>query len=211
MKTIILFSLFILICFYKVTANDSTNKSKNIRDTLKSNISKALMQSTGNSLHISLEKGDNKTLIDYSVAFLTPVVALLAVLIALRQSQTQRYQVKLDLFERRIEIIENVRHVLTEIDKHFSGDSEKIDLELFRVAYRHSRYLFSKDIQDYLKSIDSYIGSLEDIELKLKDQAISGEEKRDLEAQKEENIIWLRAQRVDHESKFTRFMTLNKI
>jgi hypothetical protein len=165
----------------------------------------------GKLIRVSPENRNDKKWTDYFSAILTPLVALLAIWIAFRQYQTQRYQVRLDLFERRMKIIEDVRTTLTEIDKHYSGDGEKINLELFRAAYRHSRYLFSKEIQHYLKTIDNRIGELEGIELKLKDQTINSTQQNDLKQLKEKAIVWLRTQRIDHESKFSKFMTLNKI
>ena len=134
-------------------------------------------------------------------------MALLALWIGYRQYDTQQYQVRLDLFERRIRIIEDVRTVLTDIDKHYTGDFEKVNLELFRVAYRHSMYLFSKDIVTYLKGIDSKIVSLEKVEAELKkNNSDNGKLK-----EKDDIIKWLREQRVNHEKKFEKFMTLNKI
>lgn len=163
-----------------------------------------------NLVHTSCTTEQNdKDWTDYFTAILTSLVTIIALWIGYRQYKTQRYQVRLDLFERRLKIIENVRQTLTEIDKHDSGDGEKINLELFRASYRQSIYLFSNDIHQYLASIDSKIGELEGIENELKKNVSAAQD--ELNKKKKEAIVWLRVQRVDHESKFTEFMTLNKI
>lgn len=187
--------------------SDSTT-IKNVRDTLDIRIAKPIKFDSGQSIHVDLDTEDEKDWTDYFSAILTPIVAVLAIWIAYRQYDTQQYQVRLDLFERRIKIIEDVRTVLTDIDKHYSGDPKNVNLELFRVAYRHSMYLFSTDIQTYLKGIDSRIGSLEGIELELKKES---SDKETLNKQKDVIIVWLREQRPGHEKKFEKFMTLNKI
>lgn len=181
---------------------------KNVRDTLDVRIAKPIEFDPGQSIRVDLETEDEKDWTDYFSAILTPIVAVLAIWIAYRQYDTQQYQVRLDLFERRIKIIEDVRTVLTDIDKHYSGAPQNVNLELFRVAYRHSMYLFSKDIQTYLKGIDSKIDSLEGVELELKMESF---DKENLNKKKGEIIKWLRDQRPGHEKKFEKFMTLNKI
>ena len=200
-----IFNLFIFLTI----ALSLIGQTKSIDTVLKTNqVIKSDTLQNENFGQVAPDKND-KDLTDYLSAILTPLVAVLAIWIAFRQYRTQRYQVRLDLFERRLKIIENVRETLTEIDKHYSGDGEKINLELFRAAYRHSKYLFSSDIQQYLKTIDSKIGELEGIENELKknDMAV----KQELDQKKEVAIVWLREQRIEHENKFSKFMTLNKI
>lgn len=188
------------------TANSSPVKTGT--DTLHITLAEPLKVDAGQSIPVALTTQSEKDWTDYLSAVLTPIVAILAIWIAYRQHKTQQYQVRLDLFERRIKIIEDVRRVLTDIDKYYSGEPQKIDLEVFRIAYRHSMYLFNSEVQNYLKGIDSKIGSLERIELDVKRE---GSDQETHKKEKEAIIEWLRKQRPGHERKFERFMTLNKI
>jgi hypothetical protein len=208
-----LFSIAIALTL-SLFSNSQTKRIDSIpqkNDSIQVYENKKQISQADKPIRVSLENNNDKNWNDYLSAILAPLVALLAIWIAYRQYKTQRYQVRLDLFERRMKIIEDVRMILTDIDKHYSGDGEKNNLELFRAAYRHSKYLFSSDIQQYLKTIDNRVGELEGIELKLKATTINPTDENNLKKSKEEAIVWLRSQRVDHESRFAEFMTLNKI
>ena len=44
--------------------------------------------------------------------FLTPVIAIIAIWIAIMQMRTHRYKVRIDLFEKRMKIFETIRESL---------------------------------------------------------------------------------------------------
>ncbi|MDW3208370.1 MAG: hypothetical protein R8N23_00785 [Reichenbachiella sp.] len=205
------FKLFFFLAFnianlVYAESNDTIsakNNSQSIQD---------FVESTKRSVDldpVKVELKREKNWIDNFSAFLTPLIALITIYIAGKQYLTQRYRVRLDLFEKRMKIIEDVRIILTDIDKNYSGDSEKVNLELFRIAYRHSKYLFSNDIQNYLTQLDQKIGELEEKEQQLKTADKSN--KHTLETEKDDIIVWLREKRSTHEINFEEFMTLNKI
>ena len=59
-------------------------------------------------------------------AFLTPLIALLALWIAYQQFRVQKYRTRFDLFERRMKIYESVRETLVIVFR--DGSVEKADL-----------------------------------------------------------------------------------
>lgn len=90
----------------------------------------------------------NKNLVDLNLIWVI-IIGLFGSYIAYQQWQTNRYKVKLDLFERRLEIYETVRGaILTMIkyvDIHQFEDYQSLDK-----ARRYSKFLFNKKIHEGL-------------------------------------------------------------
>jgi hypothetical protein len=84
-----------------------------------------------------------RELIDISAALLTPIIAILAAYIAWQQWHTNRNKLKLDLFDRRFQILENVRKFIAPILT--SGTVEHgADIQFLRDT-KSARFLFQDD------------------------------------------------------------------
>lgn len=88
-------------------------------------------------------------LIKLSSALSTPLIALLGVLIAFSQLKTARRKLKLDLFEKRLEIFQTVSKSLSfAIFEKCSTQEERL---LFWQAAQNSKWLFDEKISTQLK------------------------------------------------------------
>lgn len=84
-----------------------------------------------------------RELIDILAALLTPIIAILLVYIAWQQWNTNRNKLKLDLFDRRFQILENVRKFIASILT--SGTVEHgPDIQFLRDT-KSARFLFQDD------------------------------------------------------------------
>ncbi|MFZ6845456.1 hypothetical protein [Undibacterium sp. RuTC16W] len=81
-------------------------------------------------------------------AFVTPVIAALGIWIAYQQATINRHKLKLDLYDKRLEIYNAVRNALGTIV--MSGQtSQSIERE-FLIGIAGAKWLFNKEIKDYL-------------------------------------------------------------
>lgn len=86
----------------------------------------------------------------YLSALLTPVVAAIAVWIAYQQASTARAKLKLDLFERRIAVYNEVSACLGHIFR--TGDTSSDNDMRFLEAMHEAKWLFGGDVRSYLQS-----------------------------------------------------------
>jgi hypothetical protein len=91
--------------------------------------------------HCDLQQSD---LVKLSSALLTPIVALLGVLIAFVQLNTARRKLKFDLFEKRLEIFRTADKSLSfAIFGQSLTQEEKL---LFWQAVKNAKWLFNEEI-----------------------------------------------------------------
>lgn len=89
----------------------------------------------------------------YVAALLTPVVAVLAAVIAYRQWRLAQNKLKFDLLDRRLLIYEGAGTFLLSVYKNRKAtDEEVFD---FRVAMRESKWLLDDSLAEYLKQLHS--------------------------------------------------------
>ncbi len=82
---------------------------------------------------------------------LTPLIALIALLIAYRQWRTSQNKLRLDLFEKRLKVYEATFNLISTIAG--SGEvPENVDLE-YRGGIKSTEWLFDESIMEYLKEI----------------------------------------------------------
>ncbi len=81
----------------------------------------------------------------------TLIIATLVCVITYRQWQTAHQKVILDLFDRRMRIIEDVRRVIAAILQ--GGKSQSEDSDKFLRATKGADFLFGPEVNDYLKSV----------------------------------------------------------
>ena len=95
----------------------------------------------------------------YLQGLLTPILAIVAGYVAWRQWKTAAYRVKLDLFDRRYRIYEEVRKLLKVA--YPSGHIELGNIEAFQAQTVEAKFLFGADIQAYLKEVYDHARALE--------------------------------------------------
>lgn len=90
-------------------------------------------------------------LIEIFKALLTPVIAIVVAYIAWQQSKTNQQRLKLEQYDRRLRVYEEVRKILSIIvrDTKVSLD----DLLKFRTSVSEADFLFGPEIPEYLNQI----------------------------------------------------------
>lgn len=86
----------------------------------------------------------------YLSALLTPTVAGIAGWVAYQQARTARAKLKLDLFEKRIAVYDEVTACLGQILS--TGTSSGANDQRFLVAMHKAKWLFGSDVLSYLQS-----------------------------------------------------------
>jgi len=84
-------------------------------------------------------------------ALLTPTIAIIAVLVAIRQSKINQNKLRLELFDRRIEIFQKIGAYLSEILQ--TGYATNSELTQFLRDTQYAYFVFGKDIQEYVEEI----------------------------------------------------------
>lgn len=102
--------------------------------------------------------------VDYFQALLTPVIALLGILIAWFQWRTNHNRLKIEWFKDKFTRFEATRKFLQSIIKH--GDLSDEDRLTFLATTVGSRFLFDDKIADFLdelhsKAVDLHTGNEE--------------------------------------------------
>jgi hypothetical protein len=82
---------------------------------------------------------------------LTPVIGIVAVYIAWQQWQTNRQKLKLDRYDRRLRVYEEVRKILSIIVRDAKASTQ--DLLQFRTSVSEADFLFGPEVVDYIDQI----------------------------------------------------------
>jgi hypothetical protein len=91
------------------------------------------------------------TFLDVLKALLTPVIAIVATYIAWQQWKTNQLKLKLERYERRLRVYEEVRRILSIIMRDAKASTE--DLLKFRTAVSEADFLFGPEISTYIDEI----------------------------------------------------------
>jgi hypothetical protein len=94
----------------------------------------------------------------YFQGLITPLIAFLAVRISRQQSRTDAGRVKLELFDRRLKILEEVRKFLGVMTRN--GDVTGEQLATFSSETMPAEFLMGTDIKEYLDEIFQHALSL---------------------------------------------------
>ena len=103
------------------------------------------------------------TWVQYLQALLTPAIALLALTIGIFQWRTAHQRAVLDLFDRRMQIFDELNKAVSEIVRE--GKADFRDVILFTQAASRARFLFGNEITSYLERIRTTIIGLRQAEL----------------------------------------------
>ena len=91
-------------------------------------------------------------------ALSTPAIALLAVIIGVMQWRTSHQRAALDLFDKRWEIVQELRSIIAGVMQEASVTTEEI-LSYARAADRAS-FLFGPEVIRYLETVRKELGRL---------------------------------------------------
>jgi hypothetical protein len=109
-----------------------------------------------------LENSQLPICVQYLVAFSTPLLALMVAAIAFLQWRTSHHKFMLDLFERRVEIIDDIRGVAADIQMH--GQYTNKEIFKFLRSTRDAEFLFGKEITSYLDRTRTVLNEIHSLE-----------------------------------------------
>ena len=89
--------------------------------------------------------------IDVFSAFLTPVIAVIAVCIAYQQAKTNRRRLELNLYEGRLRVYQAVIHFLDEVLTELSPAPQ--DIFDLRKDTAEADFLFESDVREYIQEL----------------------------------------------------------
>jgi hypothetical protein len=128
----------------------------------------------------------NCSLIQVLQGLLTPVIAAIAVMIALFQWRTAQQKMALDLFDRRMETYSALRTIIGKVMASSSAATHEAGFE-FLQALDRARFLFGAEIVEQLNKI---YGAIEDIRV-----AVAEREHLGLGPERNANVATERAAR----------------
>jgi hypothetical protein len=139
--------------------------------------------------------------VDYLQALLTPAIAVLGFIIAGLQWWTNHSRFKLERFSQRFHIFEATRKFLQNII--LKGNLDEQDRITFLGETRGSRFLFDKEISNYLDEIHSKAVEIETLTSEL--ETPSGDEREQKISQRVNLKKWINAQLKTLEDKFAKY------
>jgi hypothetical protein len=146
-------------------------------------------------------------------ALLGALVALLAAWLAFipskSQAKTERLRLRLELFERRIKIFQEVNTLITHILSKANIDEERI--LKFNRETNESYFLFGKEIYNYLWELHCKAVNLKSLNLKLDEPNLTyGQERRETAEALGKLLEWFADQLAISFEKFGKHMSLNE-
>jgi hypothetical protein len=94
---------------------------------------------------------DWNLIVEISKAFLTPVIAVVATYVAWQQWKTNALKVKLDRYDRRVRVYEEVKKMLSIVMR--DADIDAGELLAFRSSTAEAGFLFGPEILKYIDEL----------------------------------------------------------
>lgn len=136
---------------------------------------------------------------------LMPVIACIAVYIAYQQHKTNRDKLRFNLYDKRLKVFHSLMNFLGDISA--DGDCSHGRLGQYGAEISESRFLFDKDITDYLEKIYTKAGKLHDLEHEIKNiGALSKERKENIQNKRTEVFFWLFGQITESQTRFEKYL-----
>ena len=151
-------------------------------------------------------------IIEILKGLLTPLIACLTVYIAFQQWKTNKQRLKLDLYDRRIRIYQEVKKIIRSIVR--SGVAFNADEILdFRHSVFDAHFLFGEEVIKYLDEIDSRANNLCYYVIQTSDRdndKIKTDEYQKIVDDRYKELKWLTDQFRLSKNKFDKYLNLSK-
>jgi hypothetical protein len=151
------------------------------------------------------------TFIEISKALLTPVIAAVATFIAWQQWKTNELKARLDRYDRRLRVYEEVRKILSLVMRDAVASTE--DLLKFRVATSEADFLFGAEIPLYIDEIYKRGLSLWRWKQEYRDHTQEpppGYDHKHVVDEMHKELNWLAAQSEPAKAKFRRYLDVSR-
>jgi hypothetical protein len=153
---------------------------------------------------------DIDSLIRYLSALLTPTIATVGAYIAWQQWRLNEQKLRLDLYDRRLKIYQEIRKYISLIVRQGTTSTE--ELLTFYSSVSEAVFLFESDIPLYIEEIYSHGSALGSAKDQLADRGggISPEERKRLAAALNIEVRWFLSQSKEATRIFSRYLNLTK-
>jgi len=142
----------------------------------------------------------------YLSALLIPIVAVLGIYIAYRQWQTNQNRLKLDLFEKRWRVYQQLIEFLR--SNLMPRKVSKEEPLKFFYGKHEARWLLSKKIFEHINEIERKAIELQELRVELKDILVRNKRRQNVQEQREIKN-WLEVQLKEIGSHFEPFLKLS--
>ena len=152
---------------------------------------------------------DFKPYIDLFAAALTPMIAITTVYIAYQQYRVNRINLRLNLYDRRVEVFRGVLTHLSAAAREAKLKSE--DLMNFLRSTSKKEFLFDHDLCQYLEEIYGRSVDLWSASSQLADRDMPyGPERTQLVDRQSQQLKWLSDQLPELRKRFSKYLTITK-
>lgn len=151
-------------------------------------------------------------IIDVLQSSLTPVIAIITIYIAYQQFKTNRQKLKLEHYDRRLRIYEEVRKILSIIVRDAKANTQ--DLLKFRTSVSEADFLFGPEIPTYIDEIYTHGLNLWRCNQEYRDYtqgtAPEGYDLNKIVDEKHKELLWLTDQFEPAKRKFKKYLDLSR-
>ena len=146
------------------------------------------------------------TWLDYFSAIAPSLIAVVAVAIASQQWFTNRNTLKLQLFDRRIEVYQSITHYLGYVQVGDPANKQEEHIKFLK-ATKDAYYLFGDDIKEFVNEIKDKCIRLQSLEREFTGNISEDERNKNIKKQSEIDG-WLRVTLINIEPKFEKYLKL---
>jgi len=142
-----------------------------------------------------------------SQTVLTPIIAILAAWIAFQQHKTNRYKLRLDLYDKRFNVFHKLISFVSSAVQQGNVTDEQLNEFLRSTAY--ANFLFDKDIETYIDEMYHKGVDLHYMEKSIKE--LSGNKQKEILDKREIVFNWFVKQFTESRKKFGRYLNFHRI
>lgn len=140
-------------------------------------------------------------------ALLTPLIAIIATYIAWQQWNTNKLKLKLERYERRLRVYEEVKRILSLMIS--KADISLAELLKFRAASAEADFLFGSEIPNYLDEIYSHGVELRRYNSDIAKKTPGGNDHNAAVQGRDNHLIWLSKQFGLTKDKFKKYLDIS--
>ncbi len=140
---------------------------------------------------------------------LTPLIAIIAIIIAWQQRQVEQLKVRLALYDKRFQVYQSVKAFIESAINN--GNISSNDLNQFSAKTAESYFLFGSEVLDYRKDMIKQAARLNELKGRIEKARISGESNKLAEEDYSKLFSWF-VNQIDESTKlFAEYLKFKKI
>ncbi len=150
-----------------------------------------------------------KTILSFLSGLLTPVIAVVAIIIAIRQFKIQQYKVRIDLYDRRIIIYDAIMDFMIHVRQHVDASNDQIYEFIEKTS--KSKFLFKGEIKEHIDKLIKKALDLQEVNKELSNHNLpKGDERTNFAKERTRLFKSLREQYNRTDELFLKYISLDK-